>query len=130
MRNGDQFDDSGLEARIIGVAGNIRKIDAVPRKDVLRQPTGAAAAVLPDVLEDIRHLQTLRKRGSERAQTVAAAGYFGRIIAEQVREHLAHDPGDVVAIVVQIARTGQPFDAGIELEARHPVAHELYAALD
>ena len=76
MRHGHQFDNPRLEARIIGVAGNMRKIDAMPGKNLLRQPTGAAAAVLPDILEDIRHLQALRKRGGQSAQAGRGGGRY------------------------------------------------------
>ena len=59
-----------------------------------------------------------------------AARNIGRIVAEQLGQHLAHDTGHVVAIVVQVAASAAAPQAGVELEARHAVAHQLDAALD
>ena len=51
-----------------------RQIDAVGGKNLLRQPTRSAAAVLPDILENIRHLQTLRERNGQALQFCAIPG--------------------------------------------------------
>ena len=72
------------------------------------------AAVLPDVLEDIRHLQALREGHRQALQPGAMPRDRRRIFAKQLREHVADHAGDVVAIIVQIgaaaaARAGSPW---------------------
>ena len=75
---------------------------------LLRQPAGAAAAILPDILQDVGHLQALGEGDGELRACPRAAVDGGRIGAEKFGEHLAHHAGDVVAIVVQVAHARQP----------------------
>src|ERR1700688_882986 len=128
MRHTDQLAKGGAESRIKGLARHLGEIDSMTREHILRQPARAAAAVLPNVLENIRHLKSLRKGRGDGGQRGAVAGDFRRIVAEKIGEHFAHDAGNVVAIVIQVDRTGEALEAGAELETWHAMAHELDAA--
>src|SRR6202011_5761318 len=72
----------------------------------------------------------LRKGRGDGGQRRAVTGDLRRIIAKQLGEHFADDAGNVVAIVIQVARTGEALEARAELETRHSMAHEFDAALD
>ena len=69
---------------------------------VSRQPTRAARPVVPDVLENVGHLQALAERHGELQQLLAMAVDFRRVVAEQLGEHLADDAGNVIAIAVEV----------------------------
>ena len=85
----------------------------------LRQPAGPAAAILPDILQDVGHLQALREGHGQLVQRAALAGDVCGVAAEQLRQHLPHDTRHVVAVVVQVARAGQPAQARGLLELVH-----------
>src|SRR5271168_3607550 len=52
MGDTDELAQAGAEARVMGRARQVAEIDAVTSENLLRQPTGAAAAILPHILED------------------------------------------------------------------------------
>src|SRR5260370_30707382 len=119
MRHADKLAKAGTETRIKGFARHLSQIDSMPGEHILRQPARAAAAVLPHVLENVRHLKSLRKGRGDGAQRGAVTGDFRRIIAKQIREHFADNAGNVAAKVVQIARTRPTPEAWPETKTWH-----------
>ena len=126
----DEFEHAGGKSRVIGFGHQQIEIDSVARKYFLREPAGAAAPILPHVFQNVRHLQPLGERHRQALQSRAAARDCGGIVAEELRQHVAHHARDVVAIIVQIAQPRQPAQARGRLETGHSVAHELDAAMD
>ena len=55
---------------------------------------------------------------------------LGRIAAEQLRQHLAHDTGHVIAIVVEIGQPRHAAHARGLLELVHAARHHFDAALN
>src|SRR5271156_957835 len=107
MSDADEFAKAGAETRIMSLARQLGEIDPVTRKYFLRQPAGAAAAILPHVLENVRHLQPLRKRGRDGGQGGTVPGNLRRIIAKQFSEHFSDHTCNVVTIVIQVSRPGE-----------------------
>ena len=113
-----------------GSGDSARQVDLVRREDLLRQPAGAAASVLPHILQDIGHLQTLRERHGEVSGARAILRRSRGILAKQLREHLADHARHVIAVLVEIGASGQALEARGRLKPRHSVAHEVDATLD
>ena len=65
MRHTDQLAHTGVEAGAGGLGGKACQIHVVRGENLSRQPAGAAAAILPHILEDIGHLQALREGHGE-----------------------------------------------------------------
>ena len=99
-RNGDDFDQSPGERGVVLPRAQRGQVEAGSEKNVPRQPARTAPPVLPDVLEDIGHLQPLAEGDRQGEQFVATVVHFRRIIAKELREHLADHPGDVVTIPI------------------------------
>src|SRR6185312_1266054 len=97
-------------------------------EQVLRQPAHAAVVVLPEILEDVDHLQTLPEGNAERAHSPAVGRDRGRVVAEQFGERFADHAGHVVAVLIQRALIAQPGGAGRALIAGHAFAHDPHAA--
>src|SRR4029077_2162756 len=102
MSHADQLAHPGTESGVVTLWRQLRQLDAVPGEELLRQPAGPAAPVLPDVLQDVRHLQPLCERYGETVQCRAPLRDAGRVVAEQLGEHFTHDTGDIVAVAVQV----------------------------
>src|SRR5665213_1243007 len=107
MRHGYQLTHTGIETAVGLRCRELRQVDAVARKHLLWQPARSTTAILPYILKDIRHLQTLRERHSELIQCRAVLRDPSGVAAEQFGEHLAHDPGDVVTVIIQVSRARQ-----------------------
>ena len=88
-------------------------------KDVPRQPARTAPPVLPDVLQDVGHLQALAEGDGQGQQFLATVVHLGRVVAEELREHLADHPGDVVAIPVDLGHIIQARGCVDLLKLRH-----------
>ena len=130
MRHADQFAHRGVKAGIRLAGAQRLQLEAVAGEHVLREPARSAAAILPDILQDVGHLQALSEGHVQLVQGAAALADLRGVGAEQLREHLPDDAGDVVAIVVQVARGRQAAQARGLLELVHPAAHQLDATLD
>ncbi len=102
MGDGHQLLHAGGETAAAALGVQMRQINAVAGEDLLRQPARAAAAILPDILEDVGHLQALRKGWREARQCGAMLFNIGRVGAEKFSEHLTDDAGDVVAVTVEV----------------------------
>src|ERR1700733_9864055 len=83
--NTDELLHAGGEARIVALGGQLLDVEAVAGKELLWQPTSAAAAVLPDVLQNIRHLQSLRKGCRKFMHGLAVTGDIRGVAAEKIR---------------------------------------------
>ena len=90
------------EAGAIVPCGQGAQIDSGFKEDVPRQPAHIAAPVVPYILEDVGHLQPLPEGHGQREQFVATFVDVGRVVAEQLGEHLADHAGDMVAIAIQV----------------------------
>src|SRR6185436_20056879 len=101
------------------------EIHRAARENGARQPARARLTVVPDVLQDVRHLQTLTERYGQAQHDFAFRGDFGAMQSEQLGAHLADDAGNVVAILVEVAK---PSQALVALELRHAAAHDRDAA--
>src|SRR5205814_803501 len=130
VSHADELGETRIEAGSGAPGRELRQHDAVAGKGLLRKPAGAAAAVLPEILQDVGHLQPLRERHGELGERVVPGGDRRGIGAEELGEHLAHDAGDVVAVAVEVARARQPAEARAALKLVHAAAHESDAALD
>ena len=130
MSHADELGETRTEAGAGAPGRELRQHDTVAGKGLLRKPAGAAAAILPEILEDVGHLQPLRERHGELGERVVPGGDRRGIGAEELGEHLAHDARDVVAVAVEVARARQPADARAALKLVHAAAHESDAALD
>ena len=75
-----------------------REVEVAARKHRARQPACVRLPVVPDVLQDVRHLQPLAERDGEAHQRLALLRDLRTMQAEELRAHLAHDAGDEVAI--------------------------------
>ena len=129
--NGDDCGQSPGEGGIVVPGAQGGQVETGSDKDVPRQPARTAPPVLPDVLEDIGHLQALSEGDRQGEQLVATVVHFGRVVAEQLREHLTDHPGDVVAIPVDLGHIVQAPGGGVELlKLRHAPRHDAHAALD
>src|SRR5260370_32713089 len=102
MSHADQLAHAGMESGVVALRGQLREVDAVPGEELLRQPAGPAAAVLPDVLQDVRHLQPLCEGYGETMQCRAPLRDARRVAAKQLGEHFTHDTRDIVAVAVQV----------------------------
>ena len=102
MSHADQLAHAATESGVVTLWRQLRELDAVPVKDLVRQPAGPAAAVLPDVLQDVRHLQPLCEGYGETVQCRAPLRDARRVATEQLGEHFTHDTGDIVAVAVQV----------------------------
>ena len=130
MRHADQLAHTGVEAGAGGLGRKARQIHVVRGENLSRQPASAAAAILPHILQDIGHLQALREGHGEPGKLRAILRNVRRVLAEQLRQHVADDPGHVIAIFVQIGAAGQALETRRRLKARHSVAHQIDASLD
>src|SRR5450631_1013218 len=128
VSHADQLAKTGAEAWVEGFARHQSEVDSVTAEHFLRQPARAAAAVLPYIFENIRHLKPLREGRGDGGQRRAVTADLRRIVAKQLGEHFADYPCHVIAVVVQIARLGKASEARGELKTRHAVAHQLDAA--
>jgi hypothetical protein len=52
------------------------------------------------------------------------------VAAEQLREHLAYDSGDVITVAVEVAGAGETGETRRLLKVMHAEAHEFDATLD
>ena len=68
VRDTDELRHSTRIARILGLFVDLGEVHPIPGEDLLRQPAGTAAAVLPHVLQDVGHLQPLSERGGQTRQ--------------------------------------------------------------
>src|SRR6266853_4279520 len=103
MSHADQLEHAVMESGLVALRRQLRELDTVPGEELLRQPAGSAAAVLPDVLQDVRHLQPLREGYGETMQCRAPLRDTRRVAAKQLGEHFTHDTGDIVAVAVQVS---------------------------
>src|SRR6267143_5299742 len=102
MSHTDQVPHASMEAGVVTLRRQLREVDAMQGKDLLRQPAGSALAVLPDVLQYVRHLQPLCEGCGEIMQRRAPLRDGRRVSAKQLGEHFTHDAGDIVAVAVQV----------------------------
>jgi hypothetical protein len=130
MGDTDELAHTGVEAGAGGLGGKARQIHVVRGENLSRQPASAAAAILPYILQDIGHLQALREGHGEAGKLRAILRNVRRVLAEQLGQHVADDPGHVIAIFVQICAAGQALQTRCRLKAGHPIAHQIDASLD
>ena len=83
--------------------------------------------ILPDILEDIGHLQALPERNAELHQGRALPIDGRGIVAEEFGQQLAHDPRDVIAIAPQIGQIGHAVQRLGVLIMRHAAGHDRHA---
>src|SRR5260370_19853908 len=102
MRHSDQLPHASVEASVVTLRRQLREVDAMPGKNLLRQPAGSALAVLPDVLQYVRHLQPLCEGCGEILQRRAPLRDNRRVAAKQLGEHFTHETADLVAVAVQV----------------------------
>ena len=103
------------------------EVERAARKHGARQPACAGRPVVPDVLQDVRHLQALTERHRQAQHDLALRLELRAMQAEKLRAHLADDTGDVVAVLrelIEILRAAQALAA---LKLRHPAAHDGHA---
>src|SRR5436309_5699260 len=96
MRDPHRLAQRGVETPVRACGGELPEIDSVATEYFLRQPTRPTAAVFPHILEDVGHLQALRERDVELVHRGTLTGDLRRIPAEQLRQHLSHDTGNVI----------------------------------
>ena len=94
--------------------------------------TFAATAynLVPPILEDVGHLQPLAEGDGQREQLVATFVDLGRVITEQLGEHLADHAGDMVAIAIQVGQVVQAGGGRVPLKLRHALRHDPHAAFE
>ena len=56
--------------------------------------------------------------------------YFVGVVTEQLAEGLAHDPGDVIAVAVEVSPVGQSAECLHKLKLRHAMRHDGHAPFD
>ena len=76
------------------------------RSKISWKPADPALSVDPDVLDDIRHLETLAKRDSQRRHDALSRVNVESSGAEQIGQHLADYAGDAIAIPIQFRHVG------------------------
>ena len=88
------------------------------------QPARATGAVLPDVLEDVGHLQTLSKRHRKLLQLRPLDIDFAGVGAEKLGQHLADHAGHVITVTIHLGHIGKAVEALVLLIIRHPPGHD------
>src|SRR5690606_23726501 len=71
--------------------------EAVLTEDRARQPARVRASIVPDILQDVRHLQALPERDRKPHEPLAMPLEIRAAQQEELGEHLADDACDVVA---------------------------------
>ena len=107
--------------------GKCPQVESDRTKDILRQPACAPAMVVPYVLENVRHLQSLSEGDRQREKLPPPFANLRRVVAKQFGEHFADHPCDVVAISIEMGQVGQTFDRGTSLKLRHASGHDAHA---
>ena len=119
----------GLGGTRLGRREQRREVGRLPVEDVARQPADPAPAVVVDVLEDVGQLQPVAERHGQRRELVAARGHGRRVVAEELRQHLPDDTGDVVAIALERGHVREPrAPRRPALETVHAFGHRRRAA--
>jgi len=93
-RNPDEFQQAFLER--FAVVGRVErgKIESARLKHALGEPADIALFIVPDIFEDVGHLQALAKRHGQRAQCRPTPGDGLGVRAEQLGQHFADDAGE------------------------------------
>src|SRR5690606_24947012 len=63
-----------------------------------RQPARIGASIVPDILQDIGHLQALTERDRKLHHALTVTFELRAVEQEELRQHLSDDAGDVVAV--------------------------------
>ena len=112
------------ERGIILVWSKVLQVEPGLREEVSRQPAGAAGEVGPDILQDVGHLQALAERHREAHELVAVPSDRGRVLAEEPRQHLADDAGDVITVTIHRLEVIEPAGVAALLEPHHALPHD------
>ncbi len=127
VSDADQLAQPGDE-----LGGGMVLIQILQRKSIgehaARQPAGVGAPVIPDVFEDVGHLQPLAKTNRQLHQLFPMTRHGRRVQTEQLRQHLAHHACHVIAVTTQCLDVRQAVQALVALELRHAAAHDAHAA--
>ena len=75
-------------------------------------------------------MQPLAEGDGQREQLVATFVDLGRVITEQLGEHLADHAGDMVAIAIQVGQVVQAGGGRVPLKLRHALRHDPHAAFE
>ena len=118
VRDADEPVHAGAERIDVAARLELAQLEARFLEHVARKPAGIGAPVFPHVLQNVGHLQALAEPHGMAQQRLAMAIDGGRIVAEQLRQHLADDACDVVAVVVQLFQRGEAGEALATLDSR------------
>ena len=125
----DQVPQGLLEFPAVAQGGGAVQGHAVALQHRLRQPAHVALLVVPDVLEDVGHLQALAERDRQLHQLVVVFIDGAGIVAEQLGEHLPHDARHVITVAVHVLLVFQALRHVRLLVAGHAVGHDPDTAL-
>ncbi len=123
-RNGHQLLQSLIERRLVPLIGDFPQIHAGFVKDLPRQPARAAFLVLPDILQNIRHLQALAERHGQPHHRLAMFFDLARVIAEKLGQHFSHHAGHVIAVAIELRHILQTVYVLVCLKHRHAFGHD------
>ena len=87
------------------------ELEVAAREHRARQPARVRLPVVPDVLQDVGHLQALPERHGEPHHRVALLRELGGMQAEELRAHLADDARDEVAVRRELREIREPAQA-------------------
>ena len=87
---------------IFVVAGQGAKIEASAVEYVSWKPANAARLVIPDIFQYVGHLQGLTERDCKFKQFFAIFRHFRTIVTKKFSQHFTDDPGDIVAILIEL----------------------------
>jgi hypothetical protein len=103
------------------------QVERAVRKHGARQPARSGRPVVPNVLQDVRHLQALAERHRQPQHDFALRLELRAMQAEKLRAHLADDTGDVIAVLRELIEVFEPSQALAALKLRHPATHDCDA---
>src|SRR5690606_25086150 len=118
VRDPEQMIKAFLEARRKMRVLEPLEAEIAAAENRARQPAGLRAAIVPDILQDIGHLQSLTERDGELHHALAVSLELRAMQQKELGQHLADDARHVVAVRRHLLEIVEPFETSIARELR------------